>query len=642
MREWLLSLLFAVSIIAGMIAAASGAELLGIMIAFCLPVAGWLVLERKRTTPTLALAFILVSSIAVAASLPLVRFEGGESGTPTFIGLKSFSSYQEIQEYIESRWGSTGWNGPYKIFSEIGAPMNLESASERGYEFVIGGEGSGAGTGGRDFSTTNIQVLGVDEADIVKCDGTYIYVVSGENIFIISAYPPEDAELLSNIEAEYPVEIYVNGDMLAVIGWDYLRVYDISDRRSPRLERDVKFENGYYYNSRMVGDYVYLIINSPIYVIYPVEGGEPGEWIKLPVISCNWSPREIRPEEIYYFEDEKGFPSEFVTIMAVNLKNRWEDVRTKTFLMSSAQNIFVSLTNLYITYTVYENEEKTAVHRISIGGGKIEYAAGGEVPGTVLNQFSMDEHEGYFRVATTKGDVWSGTSVNNVYVLDGMMNVVGRLENLAPGERIYSVRFMGDRAYMVTYVRVDPLFVLDLSNPSSPGVLGELKIPGYSDYLHPYDEAHIIGVGKETTTNEQGFEISLGVKIALFDVSDPENPLEISKYVIGERGTDSLALYDHRAFLFRRHRNLLSIPIGDWWGRQEAYIFHISLENGIVLRGTIGHGEYQVKRILYIEDVLYTVSDAILKMNEMDDLDEIGEVKLPTSAEPLPLYKWVE
>jgi uncharacterized secreted protein with C-terminal beta-propeller domain len=184
----------------------------------------------------------------------------------------------------------------------------------------------------------------------------------------------------------------------------------------------------------------------------------------------------------------------------------------------------------------------------------------------------MDEHNGFFRIATTSGNNWgegSQTS-NNIYILDETLNQVSKIENIAPGESIYAARFLGDRAYLVTFVQVDPLFTVDLSDPYNPRILGELKIPGYSEYLHPYDETHIIGIGKEVDPSIDADKVHtpgaiyytaiLGLKIALFDVSDIENPIEEAKIVIGDRGTDSPALYDHKAFLFDREKNSLSSP----------------------------------------------------------------------------------
>ncbi|UCH70513.1 MAG: beta-propeller domain-containing protein, partial [Candidatus Bathyarchaeota archaeon] len=297
---------------------------------------------------------------------------------------------------------------------------------------------------------------------------------------------------------------------------------------------------------------------------------------------------------------------------------------------------------------------------------EIEIEANGEVPGYVLNQFSMDEHESYFRIATTIRHVstsWDDvSSKNHVYVLDMNLDIVGRLEDLAPGETIYSARFMGERCYLVTFRKIDPLFVIDLEDPRSPRVLGQLKITGYSDYLHPYDENHIIGIGKETVAAEEGnFAWYQGVKISLFDVTDVENPKEIDTYEIGDRGTDSPVLMDHKALLFDKSKDLLVIPVlvaeideekyvgevppyihGDFvW--QGAYVFDISLDEGLFLKGGITHLEdsndlaksgyyfsspYSVKRSLYIDNMLYTISDKKIQMNNLEDLEEINEVEL--------------
>jgi uncharacterized secreted protein with C-terminal beta-propeller domain len=239
----------------------------------------------------------------------------------------------------------------------------------------------------------------------------------------------------------------------------------------------------------------------------------------------------------------------------------------------------------------------TSITKIGIKEGTITFEANGTVPGYVLNQFSMDEHNGFFRVATTDHNWRSGSSGNNVYVLNEDLEIIGELEGLAKDEEINSARFIDDRCYLVTFKKVDPLFTIDLSEPDNPIVLGKLKIPGYSDYLHPYDENTLIGVGKETVEAKEGdFAWYQGVKISLFDVSDVENPSELAKIEIGDRGTDSPALYNRHAFLFNKSRNILITPIlearidkKDFSGEvppifygeyiyQGAYIFEINLK----------------------------------------------------------------
>ncbi|MCK9593615.1 MAG: beta-propeller domain-containing protein [Methanoregula sp.] len=316
------------------------------------------------------------------------------------------------------------------------------------------------------------------------------------------------------------------------------------------------------------------------------------------------------------------------------------------------------------------DQTTTVVHKIAIKDGAFTYIAKGEVPGTLDNQFSMDEFNGNLRLATTSS-VYTRSgqyTYNNVYVLDGNMATIGSLTHIAEQESIYSTRFIGDRLYMVTFKRIDPFFVIDLSTPQSPQILGKLKIPGYSDYLHPYDAMHIIGIGKETTTNEWGGVSTSGVKLALFDVSDVANPKQLDKVQIGDAGSDSAALTDHHAFLFDKAKNLLVIPVravsasplmkGDYYNYQQqiwygAYVFGLSPESGFTLRGTVQHGTgdngyyyygsstSDVKRSLYIGNVLYTMSSKQIKANSLDDINTtIATIPLPGVGDvyyPVPL-----
>jgi len=507
-----------------------------------------------------------------------------------------------------------------------------------------------------DYSTTNIQVEGVDEADIVKTDGKYIYFISGQNVIILRAYPPEEAEILSQIRVNATIKgAFINGNKLAVFeqGSETLvRIYDVSDRENPISKRVVSV-NGSYFNSRMIGDYVYVVTMQSVY--------HKGE-ISLPIICSNSYVATVDASEIYYSD----IPDEsygFTTIVSVSMQNDEEEPAYKTFLLGQTSEMYVSLHNIYITFPQNGN---TLIYRFHIEGSAIESAANGGVQGHILNQFSMDEHNGYFRIATTTGRIArtfdAATSLNHVYVLDMDMNLVGGLEGLAPGEKIYSARFMGDRCYLVTFKKVDPLFVIDLEDPFYPNVLGELKITGYSDYLHPYDENHIMGIGKETIEAEVGdFAWFQGVKISLFDVSNVENPMEISKYEIGDRGTDSPVLRDHKAFLFDKTRSLIVIPVlvaeineenypngvpPNRSGRyvwQGAYVFNVTLDQGLVFRGGITHLEddnyllsnyysrshYSIQRSFYIENVLYTISDRKIKLNLLSDLSLVNEIELP-------------
>jgi inhibitor of cysteine peptidase len=266
----------------------------------------------------------------------------------------------------------------------------------------------------------------------------------------------------------------------------------------------------------------------------------------------------------------------------------------------------------------------------------------------------MDAYNGSFRIATTVG--WASqsgeaTSWNNVYVLDGTLNTVGSIENIAPGEQIYSTRFMGDRAYMVTYRTTDPLFVMDLSTPTAPKILGELKIPGYSNYLHPIDETHIIGFGKDAVELESQWDPGTkwayyqGMKVALFDITDVANPVLQQSVAIGDRGTDSELLWNHKALLYQASRSLMAFPVNlnivpqgtsnplaygefSWQGMM---VYQVSAAAGFKEIGRISHiesdindGSRYVSRAVSIGNVLYTLSQSEVQAHSLTDMQKVG------------------
>ena len=658
---------------------------------------------------------ILLIGIAIILSAVIILQLNPKQDNPDFTEqIRKFNSSEELKNFVRATQ-----NNEYSYFESVkktglGATPVAESSASMANE----------------YSTTNIQVEGVDEADIVKNDGKYIYAVSGNQVFIIDAYPAENMRILSKINLTNRIsDIYLNENKLVVFSshysydyTDYMSIvytYNIRDIEKPVLESNFSIE-GEYIDSRMIGEYVYVISQKQINIEMP----EP------PVYILNGIEKQISTNEVYYFDYEDN-RYVFTAITAININKNKADV--KTYLTGYSSIIYVSQNNIYLTHTktmpykdyvinyikevvvslIPENEQikslidsdknewqkmseisqlvykysnslkgeekekfddmlmnktnefqlkiakesdKTAIYKIKIDKEKIEHLAGGEVPGKVLNQFSMDEFEGKFRIATTTG-VRSVESLNHLYVLDEELNIFGNVEDLAKGEKIYSARFMGKRAYIVTFKKVDPLFVIDLSNPKNPKVLGYLKITGYSDYLHSYDENHIIGVGKETRGGNEHFSWYQGIKLSLFDVSDVENPKEVGKIEIGDRGTESYALSEHKAFLFDKKRNLLVIPISlaeinksrysesnipdNAYGEhvwQGAYVLNIDL-NGISLRGKITHenetsksrwySPNQIQRSLYIDNILYTISQAKIKANALDTIEEIKSLDLP-------------
>jgi len=565
---------------------------------------------------------------------------------------------------------------------------------------------------GDDFSQTNVQVAGVDEADLVKTDGRYLYQVNGPTVKIIRALPADSmtvqATLSFSQEAFTPLELYVDDRFLVVIGSNlsqdvpvpllpekqadmrimppYYRldqvtayVYDRTDMDDIRRIRTLTLD-GSYVSSRKIGSQLYLV-TTKFLDGYRIMGDAEGPGF---ADSATGNRRQVLS-----WQDVRYFPGQVranvLLVGGADLTKGDQSLAVSAFL-GAGENIYATSKNLYVAVTnpaPYVStvdptlfprwpQTETALYRFALADGKASYSQKGQVPGTLLNQFSMDEGEGYFRLATTVGESWwsgEAASQNNLYILDSQLATVGKIENIAPGEKIYAARFLGDRAYMVTFRNVDPLFVIDLSDPRQPRILGALKIPGYSDYLHPYDQNHLIGFGKETVELSQpGWDggtsdtISFyqGMKVALFDVSDVSRPRVLHQVVIGDRGTDSELLRNHKALLFNGEKNLLAFPVTlmevadrstapdgfPAYGQftyQGAYVYNLDLAGGFQLRGRISHlsqedllqsGSYwsgsprHLDRILYIGDTLYTLSQGLVKANDLASLRELGQLDL--------------
>ena len=707
-----------------------------------------------------------------------------------FLGnyVKKFKDYSEMQDFVNE----INVNASRYSSNFIGGTTMIERSVDFAQDETLGEWGSATapsitndtskGMGeSEDYSTTNVQIGGVDEGDIVKNDGKYIYAINGNDVVIVDAFPAEVSSEVSRIKLNTkPSGIYINDDKLLIYGQSYsfhiseyrdiipknrfrnhsyVKIYNISDRSNPIETKSYDFE-GNLSDSRMIGDYIYFVTSSSSYIYnkdYPVpilfEDGK--------LLSSDLKDANCNCPSVYYF-DMNYYSYNFTTVSAININDLSKNIKSEIYMLDGYQNnLFVSLENLYITYNkrvseeeltadivmeiikekvfsqltekdkeliekiensdddvlssmekyekiimimmkyedlfsgdeskVLEEEmkrrvkeryediskelEKTVIHKIGINNGNLKYKTSGEVTGVVLNQFSMDENNGYFRIATTKNRSWSSSfldsdqrqSYSNIYVLDENMKVVGKVEGLAKGERIYSVRFMQNRAYLVTFKRVDPLFVIGLDDPTAPVVLGELKVPGYSSYLHPYDETTLIGLGKETDDNGR---ITGGIKLSLFDVSDVKNPKEIDKFVLGDRSSNSIAINEHKAFLFSKDKNLLAIPVTmreDIVKVQESAIFEEEMiimpsvrkyfngvavfninKKGFELKGKIDHSDDEnkswdrsgnVQRSLYIDNVLYTLSNKYLKANGLNDLNEIKSIELVDNHNYTPLLK---
>jgi len=645
--------------------------------------------------------------------------------------IKQFADYDELKKFLEENVSSNS-NSPYMMRGEF-----MEDA------VALKATSAPSSESAPEHSTTNNQVAGVDEADIIKTDGNYVYALVKNDLSIIKANPLEEMKVVSVINfKDRPLDIFINNKSLVVFGHDnqvagafrrynsytFFKVFDVTDPVAPKQVRDLSFE-GNYTNSRMIGDYVYFIVNN---YINNIDDGPV-----LPVVLENGEDLTVEPPVFYFDIPYQSYS--YTSVMAINIKSHAKEVNSQVYLLDNGQNFYVSQNNIYITYTqrlneydiereakrklVYPNlsaddkdkivkieaspgyilsdwekknkvdqilnnflstlsseeqttwqnnietetqnelalkakdREKTIIHKIGIKDDSLEYKAKGEVNGHVLNQFSMDENRGYFRVATTRSQLWSRftkdaeKSYSNVYVLDPELKLVGSLENLATDERIYSARFMGDRAYLVTFKQVDPLFVINLTDPAKPAVLGAIKIPGFSNYLHPVNDsgAQLIGLGRHTEIDENDRVRTKGIKLSLFDFTDLSAPKELDSYIIGDERSASIALNDHRAFLFSAEKNILSIPavLRESGGRLAfagSLVFGLE-NNAFSLKGRIDHsdgGKYTepdywrgysyydntVKRSLYIGDNLFTFSNKYLKVNKISDLSEVNNLKL--------------
>jgi uncharacterized secreted protein with C-terminal beta-propeller domain len=685
--------------------------------------------------------------------------------------IKKFSSYDELKKFLQSaqmismqQYPTHGaitldrtafpspWNSGEEIITALQDSDQNSAPRPDSVPMELPPPGQDAGIPA--YSTTNVQVKDVDEPDYIKNDEKYAYIVSGDKLTIIDAYPAETAKIILKIGLDIPQgqslqNIFLNKNLLTVFyqdnqEMDYIQEYgfapskiytplthitilDVSNKESPKIVKDYSV-NGYYSSARMIGGIVYLVTVNDVNIPRPI----------IPLVREQNTVLVDPP--VYYFDNPDQYYN-FNTVTAIDIFNN--KINAETFLMSNAGTIYVSNDNIYITYqknmpyNYYQSMEKdrffnailpslpqdiqekiktiisdgvipqqekwnrvsnllqnaynrlstserselfqkiqsaisdydsrlqeqtlrTVVHKISISDISLKYIAKAEVPGRLLNQFSMDESGNRFRIATTSEyyNQYKTVQFNNVYVLDESLNQVGKLEKIAEDETIYSARFMGDRLYMVTFKRIDPFFVIDLST-DIPKVLGALKIPGYSNYLHPYDTNHIIGIGKETRDNQYGGTEILGVKVALFDVTDVSNPKVIDVKTIGKQGTDSEALADHKALLFDKEKNVLSIPIMEqgetiynsdvryyesrvWRG---FYVFGINPSDGITLKGTVihsnstGYDHSMPSRSFYIGNTLYTVSSNLIKMNDLSDLHAINELRLRDTSKIVQYIK---
>ncbi|WP_187119005.1 beta-propeller domain-containing protein [Bacillus marasmi] len=578
-----------------------------------------------------------------------------------------------------------------KIIKDTESTRSFFGAQENLIESKASDATSADSSGNQQASETNVQVEGVDEADIVKTDGNYIYQVRQNQVTIIEVNQARNMKVASSISYDpsfLPTELYLYQNQLVVIGQSHKYeaygntnqsavadmkmapvsqatkavVYNVENPEKPVQIREIKLD-GAYVSSRRIDGLVYLITNQfPEYWIL-----EENKAIDLrptfsdSVVSTSSIPVDY--DKIQYFPDSKE--ANYTMIASFNLAQPEKEAAITTYLGSGNQ-LYMSKDNLYLAVPHYEekafdlsnkvNTPDSTIYKFSVKDTEVKFHSSAVVPGTLLNQFSMDEYNGYFRLVTTKGYAWDERqpSTNQLLILNENLKQVGNLSELARGERIYSARFLGDKIYMVTFKETDPLFVIDAKEPTQPKVLGELKIPGFSNYLHPYDENHIIGFGQDTklvddkASNGPPRVITNGVKISLFDVSDMSNPKEKYTEVIGGRGTYSTLNYDHKALLFNKNKDLFGFPISVYQNStkneyeqiyefQGAYLYKINPETGFTLQLKISHetekGQFEqwentIQRLVTIGDTIYALSPDNISAHDLTSNAQIGELSL--------------
>ena len=529
-----------------------------------------------------------------------------------------------------------------------------------------------------DYSMTNVQVDGVDEADIVKTDGEFIYYISNQKIYVLS----KNLELISTIdninnekEKFIPKELYINNDKLIILG-NYSKfstnnisnknteiinidesqeiltddviinsenfakamVYDINKKDSPKLIREVGLD-GFYINSRMINDNIYFVSSKNILYNNNLKDEEILPYTEDSIRDEN--KKMISYSDIAYFKDVNTY--NYMIVGGFNINNS-EEVQTETFFGAS-DNIYANKENLYITELKIENNmDKTIIYKFKLGENGIILECKGEVEGYLNNQFSMDEYEGNLRVATTisKNEIYydstdttivMGTNQdvsNKLTILDDNLKEIGKIENMAQDEKIYAVRFIGKIGYIVTFKQTDPLFVIDLSDPTNPIIKGELKIPGYSSYLHPYDDTHIIGIGYNTKENSSGGIVNTNMKISMFDISDLENPREMYTMDIGEEYVYSELEYNHKALFINKDKNLIGFPL-TYNGKNSFILIKINLENGFEKYNEITkelNYKTNINRGIYINSVFYTLAENEIISYDLNTMKEQNKLEL--------------
>ena len=487
-------------------------------------------------------------------------------------------------------------------------------------------------------STTNLQTEGVDESDIVKTDGSFLYLISQNEIYILDITGGKPAlltafSLPSGNASSDIVEIYVADKKLLVIAEETdtsltevkskqyrtvsnartrMYTYSLENPAEPVLLGDVSVD-GYYYTSRKIDDMVYLFTDEIIGQEYDNMARDSEDWIPLA------GGERIAADCIYI--PESGSSSLIIASVDVDHPAAVVD---NVMIINNSVDIYVSTEAVYLYHTRWSNSTSTEIAKFSLQDGIINAVGAASVKGRVQDTFAVNESRGMLRILTCSDSSDEGSSL---YILDEGLSLTGKLEGIAPGETVYAARYLGNMAYFVTYRNMDPLFAADLSDPANPVILGELKITGYSDYLHMWTEGKMFGIGYETDPDNGARE---GIKLSMFDISDPVN-LSVSDSICITNADYSPALSQYKTVLADTQANLIGFVVTEYERKEEnTYLLYQwkdgKLEN--LLTAEIGENAGAV-RGLYAGDYFYIVTQqSVAAFSMTNEYERIGNYVL--------------
>jgi len=635
-------------------------------------------MKNKRHAHTANFWYAIIIGLAII----LTGCNGTEVGNPDSGGystggdMYSFSDDAELETYLVDQYTKS-----------VTAPVYYEETDA----VADGGSEAPSSGGSNTYTGTNVQETGVDESDMLKTDGHYFYIARQDTVVVVAAADPMQIAGSMTVGG-YVSSLYLYDHTLVVLytpsdgggvywgeigmvaddftgfpGWIPMRaangvaLFDISNPALPVLIRKVEVD-GRLVSSRRVDNRLFVIQQFLPNIPYPCSTGcfqdmQLNELI--PHFKEFDRSGEPLPEQRlvgfrHFYRPGLDGGGSIVSVLTFDLDDPQAEFE-RLGVVADAEIVYASTQSLYLAATQWdweapvENEwgQQTLILKYDLTGDDVEGRGFRTVKGRILNQFSLGEHEGTLRIATTTGSTWGWgpSSKNHVFCLqskDDKLEIVGKLENIAPGEQLYSARFIGERGFLVTFLNIDPLFTLDLSDPTSPAMVGELKVPGYSTYLHPWGEDLLIAIGKDAKV-EYGQAFYQGVQLSVFDISDFADPQLLHSEIIGTRGTDSEALNNHKAFTFWDENGLLAIPIdlhehntspAEPWSRGShifsgLYVYRVDTAAGFDLLGRIRTAEdaytHAWTRGVFIEDTVYAVTSEAVFSGETENIEETIE-----------------